>query len=268
MEAASASTRKGKFFIGGGIISSPIFRATMAQLVALCLSYLLYVADKRQFSGTLTPLILLVFHATSSVLISMLLRLSWWWWLIQFIFPFAVVASLVFHLSPGLSFGIFLVMVLLFWTTYRTQVPYFPSRSGLLPYIIEQLPTKDALRFIDVGSGCGGVSLHLAKARPRQLFYGVEVAPFPWIVSWIRAQISAKNVKFYLRDYCQLDFAKYDVVFVYLSPAAMPGLWKKAEEEMRPGTLLMSYEFVVPGVEADLTIKSISNGPALYIWRI
>jgi hypothetical protein len=268
LEVASSKTRKGKFLPDGGVLSSPVFLAVLIQLLALGLSYLLYVADRWQLGGKLSPFLLLFIHASLASACSYLLRMNWWWWFIQFIFPFAVVASLVFQLHPGISLAIFVLMVLLFWSTYRTQVPYFPSKSSLLPCILEQLPARDGLSFIDIGSGFGGVSVSLARLRPQQSFFGVEVAPFPWLVSWFRAKWAGPRVSFYLKDYLQLDFAEFDAVFAYLSPAAMPGLWEKVRAEMRPGTQFMSYEFKVPGVEADLTIKSNANDPVLYVWRI
>ena len=268
MEVASSKNRKGKLLPDDGVFSSPVFLALLIQLLAFGLSYLLYATDRWQFGGILSPYLLLIVHASLAVVLSFLLRMSWWWWLIQFIFPFAVVASLVFQLHPGVSLAIFVLMVLLFWSTYRTQVPYFPSKSSLLPCILEQLPAYDDLSFIDIGSGFGGVSVSLARLRPQQSFFGVEVAPFPWLVSWFRAKWAGPRVRFYLKDYLQLDFAEFDVVFAYLSPAAMPDLWEKISNEMRPGTQFMSYEFKVPGIEADLTIKSNANDPVLYVWRI
>ncbi|MFZ6656099.1 SAM-dependent methyltransferase [Undibacterium sp. TJN19] len=249
-------------------MSSPAFHALLVQLVALFVSYSLYIFDKWYFGGVITPYLLLFFHSLLAVLISAIRRLSWWWWIIQFIFPFAVIASLIFQLRPALSLSVFAVMVLLFWSTYRTQVPYFPSKSSLLPCILEQLPTSPSLRFIDVGSGFGGLSAKLSSVRRDQYFYGVEIAPFPWFVSWIRAKFAAGKLRFFLQDYLRLNLGEFDVVFAYLSPAAMPGLWDKARSEMRTGTLLMSYEFPIPGVEPDLIIKSKANDPVLYVWRI
>lgn len=268
MEVVSSKTRKGKLLLGDGVFSSPVFLALLLQLLAFGLSYLLYVTDQWWFGGILSPYFLLAIHASLAAGLSIMLGMSWWWWLIQFIFPLAVIASLVFQLHPALSLCIFLLMVLLFWSTYRTQVPYFPSKSSLLPCILEQLPARDDLRFIDIGSGFGGVSVSLAKLRPHQSFYGVEIAPFPWLVSWFRAKLAGPRLGFYLKDYLRLDFAEFDVVFAYLSPAAMPELWVKVRSEMRSDTLFMSYEFKVPGVDADVTIKSSANDPALYIWRI
>jgi hypothetical protein len=58
----------------------------------------------------------------------------------------------------------------------------------------------------------------------------------------------------------------YDVVFAFLSPAAMPALWRKASAEMRPGTLLLSYEFSIPGTTPHIIDHPVENGPALYGW--
>jgi hypothetical protein len=48
--------------------------------------------------------------------------------------------------------------------------------------------------------------------------------------------------------------------FAYLSPAAMLALWHKARAEMRPGTLLLSYEFHIPGTTPDLVIQPEGAG--------
>ena len=67
-------------------------------------------------------------------------------------------------------------------------------------------------------------------------------------------------------DYARLDFSEYDAVFAYLSPAAMPALWDKASREMRPGSLLASYEFPIPGHPPTRTANVNTHAPHLYIW--
>jgi hypothetical protein len=57
-------------------------------------------------------------------------------------------------------------------------------------------------------------------------------------------------------------------VFAYLSPAAMPALWRKAQREMRPGSLLVSYEFEIPAASGVKTILTTEAGPPLYIRAI
>jgi predicted O-methyltransferase YrrM len=94
---------------------------------------------------------------------------------------------------------------------------------------------------------------------------GIELAPLPWLVSRLRAAWSGSRARFLRGDYEQLNFAEYDLVFAYLSPAAMPALWRKAQREMRPGSLLASYEFEIPAADGVKTIRTTEGGQLLYI---
>ncbi|MBW8899209.1 MAG: class I SAM-dependent methyltransferase, partial [Massilia sp.] len=57
-----------------------------------------------------------------------------------------------------------------------------------------------------------------------------------------------------------------DAVFAYLSPAAMGALWRKAKSEMRPGSMLLSYEFAIADHPPGLSIVPAPGGPTLYVW--
>jgi hypothetical protein len=62
------------------------------------------------------------------------------------------------------------------------------------------------------------------------------------------------------------DLSCHDVVYAYLSPAPMSSLWEKARREMRPGSLLVSFRFMIPGVVPARTIGA--GGNCLYVWRL
>jgi predicted O-methyltransferase YrrM len=109
--------------------------------------------------------------------------------------------------------------------------------------------------------------LELARRRPESRFEGIELAPLPWLASRLRARIAGATARFIRGDYEQLDFAQYDLVFAYLSPAAMDALWRKAQREMRPGSLLVSYEFPIAGQASSQTLVPQAGGPMLYIWH-
>jgi len=120
---------------------------------------------------------------------------------------------------------------------------------------------------IDIGSGLGGLVLDLARRRPDCDVSGIELAPLPWLASRLRAWAGRSPAHFLRGDYEGLDFGDVDVVFAYLSPAAMPALWRKAEAEMRPGSVLFSYEFTIPGREPDLRLVSTDSSKILHIWH-
>ena len=199
--------------------------------------------------------------------------LTWWrglasWWrAIQLLFPVALFGAVQLAIPPPVFLAVFLFLLLLYWSTYRTQVPYYPSSRRVWEAVAGLLPDKQPVRVIDIGSGLGGLVLDLARRRPESTFAGIELAPLPWLVSRLRAALAGNNVRFAHGDYEQLDLGDYDVVFAYLSPAAMDALWRKASAEMRPGSLLLSYEFGIGAEPPELEIMPTGRGPPLYGWH-
>jgi len=194
-------------------------------------------------------------------------RMATWWLLIQLFFPVVLLLVLSLHLPPTLFLVAFIFLLGLYWTTFRTQVPYYPSNHETWDAVAGLLP-QHPVKFIDIGSGLGGLILNLSKRRPDSDFMGIELAPLPWAISYVRAWMLRRDCRFIRGDYNQLDFANFDVIFAYLSPAAMPALWEKARAEMRPGTLLLSYEFHISARNPDVIIKSPNRGAELYCWKM
>jgi precorrin-6B methylase 2 len=174
---------------------------------------------------------------------------------------------LAVRLPPILYLGIFLFSVALFWSTFRTRVPYYPSTSSVWSVVESLVPIEKPSRLMDIGCGFGGMAMRIAASRPNCKVEGIELAPLPWCASSLRARLARSRASFHYGDYHKLDFAAYDIVFAYLSPAAMPELWQKAQSEMRPGSLLLSNEFSIPGIEPASAIPC-ADGRTLYAWRL
>jgi len=246
------------------LLNIPAFQALLVQAGAVLPCAALAVALESLGHG-LTLLQAALLQGLLAAGISWKIGLARWWLLIQLFFPIALLAGLALHLPPWLAAAAFLVLLGWYWSTYRTQVPYYPSNPAVWRAVLAELPQGRALRVIDIGSGLGGFTLHLAAARPESEVAGIELAPVPWLVSRLRAALSGSRARFVRGDYEQLNFAEYDLVFAYLSPAAMPALWRKAQREMRAGSLLASYEFEIPAANGIKTIRTTEGGPLLYI---
>ncbi|MBC7502640.1 MAG: class I SAM-dependent methyltransferase [Herminiimonas sp.] len=191
-----------------------------------------------------------------------------WWIGIELLFPVAAVAMQALGIPPSVYFIAFVFFLGLYWSTFRTQVPYYPSRRSVRRAVAGLLPSGRGVSFIDIGSGLGGLTLDLARHRPDGTFIGIELAPLPWLISMLRARVSRSPARFMRGDYADLDFSQYDVVFAYLSPVAMPALWQQAKAEMCPGSLLLSYEFPIAGEKWNIIKTPEDGGPDLYGWRI
>lgn len=197
------------------------------------------------------------------------LKLPPWWLPIQAGFLPAMVATLTLDIAPPVYLGMFLLLLLFYWSTFRTRVPLFLCGKKTWQRVAEQLPDFPGFRFIDLGSGLGGLPLYLAAIRPDGIYRGAEIAPAPWLISNLRARLLGRRVHFLRVDYETLDLADYDVVFVFLSPAVMPDMWRKARHEMRSGSLLLSLAFPVPGYLPDLVVQ-VERGArhTLYGWKM
>lgn len=199
--------------------------------------------------------------------------LARWWLLIQFLFIPAIVLALALQLPPNFFLAAFLVLLVVYWSTFRSQVPlYLSSRKVwkalelLLPF---QMPGK-TFSFMDLGSGIGGVLAHLAKARPDGRYYGVEAAPLPFFLSWGRLHLARRrNCEVRWGSLWDCDLSQYDVVFAYLSPVPMDKLWEKAKREMRPGALFISNTFAVADhpPQQTFTVDDMHHS-TLYIWHM
>ncbi|MBV8635615.1 MAG: class I SAM-dependent methyltransferase [Burkholderiaceae bacterium] len=218
--------------------------------------------------GFAIPLIAVVLaQGLVAALLSRLIGLASWWLLIQFAFVPLLYAAAALALPSGAYLAGFLILLVLYWGTYRTQVPYYPSGPAGWRAVAAILPSG-SLRIVDIGSGFGGMVRHLARERPDCDVIGIELAPLPCWVAKLVNTASRSRGRILHGDYQALDFAEYDVIFAYLSPAAMPDLWAKARAEMRPGSLLLSYEFAIPGVESQITNISIDDDRLLRGWRM
>ncbi|MYM36387.1 methyltransferase domain-containing protein [Duganella sp. FT94W] len=231
----------------------------------LTLAILYVMASVRLPTDYLT---LAVVQGLIAALLTWKLALAAWWRAIQLLFPLAVLTALALQLPSWLFGAGFLLLLGWYWSTFRTQVPYYPSGPAVWDAVRQLLPAEPgaAPRVIDIGSGLGGLTLYLSRVRPDAEVTGIELAPLPWLYSWLRAKLGRSRARFLRGDYEHLDFSQFDLVFAYLSPAAMPGLWRKARAEMRPNSMLVSYEFVIEERAADSIIRVTEREIPLHIW--
>ncbi|HYD59674.1 MAG TPA: class I SAM-dependent methyltransferase [Noviherbaspirillum sp.] len=247
---------------------TPALRALAIQGVSFVLALVVISAGELVW-GDKTPLLLwALLQGASAAALSRLSGLASWWVPIQLLFPAALLGAQELDLPPVFFLCLFVFFLALYWTTFRTQVPFYPSGRVTWAAIAELLPAERPIRFVDIGSGLGGLVLHLSERRPESRFVGVELAPLPWLLSCVRAFLARSRARFIRGDYLDLDFAEYDIVFAFLSPAAMPALWRKACTQMPKGALLLSYEFPIPGVEPDIVLPPDNRGAMLFGWRM
>jgi hypothetical protein len=200
-------------------------------------------------------------------LLAMYLGCAPWWRVMHLLFAPAVVVGLALQLPPAFSLVLLLILIGVYWTSYRSQVPLYLSGEPAWREVARLLPPLPGTRVIDLGSGLGGLVAYLARHCPGAKIEGIEAAPLPWLVSRVRQWLQGFDARIVWGDMWSLDLAGYDVVHAYLSPVPMPQLWEKACREMRAGGLLISHSFAVPGVAPTL-VRQLPGQRSLYLYRV
>ncbi|WP_020166521.1 MULTISPECIES: class I SAM-dependent methyltransferase [Methylotenera] len=244
---------------------NPAGQALLIQILSL--SLVLVSHYLAALSGLkLSLLMMFALQALFAIGFSYIFSMAAWWHVIHGLFPLLVGAMLKYPISQAYYFYGLVFTSALYWSTFRSQVPYFPSNSHVQALVKNIISNKGPVRVIDIGSGLGGLMMQLSKNMPHSSFYGIEIAPLPWVISFLRSKILKSSAKFCYGDYRNLSFADYDVIYAYLSPAVMSAVWQKAAKEMTSGSFLISNEFEIIDKPADLTLQAGPQSPKLYVW--
>ena len=219
------------------------------------------------------PFLVAVLCGLLAAMLSFFAGLAMWWLIIQLLFAPALVLMLAIKLPPSLFLGAFLVLLLVYWSTFRTQVPLYLSSNKVWHALEHLLPVAkgdSSFTFIDLGSGLGGVLTHLANVRSDGRYIGVEAAPLPVFLSWLRIKLgNYRNCRVQWGSLWDCDLSQYDVVFAYLSPVPMEKLWHKARTEMRSGTIFISSTFTVLDQAHHETVQVDDlHHSTLFIWHM
>lgn len=207
-------------------------------------------------------------EGVGAALLGLASGLAWWWVPINLLFLPLLVLSTDSGAPPTIFLVLFVLLFLANGAAWWQQVPLFPSSARAADVVRGLLPGKTGFRFVDLGCGGGNLLRDLARSRPDGLFTGIEMAPLPYLLSrWRCARAGAVAVQW--GDFWRTDLSPYDVVYAYLSPVPMSRLWEKARREMRPGSVLISNGFLIPGIPPERTFV-LGDGvrSTLYVWRL
>ena len=199
--------------------------------------------------------------------VSYLIRLPIWWQRINALFGVALFVFYSNHLPSWVYLVALLVLVSFFWNTLVTRVPYYPSRLEVWQSIENLVPEKSPVKILEIGSGLGGFTRYMAKRIDQAECVGLETAPIPWLFSNILAILELAKCTFKRKNYLSVNFAEYDFIYAFLSPAAMPRLYEKCQNELKHPSKIVSYMFAWPSDANDqVTAIELNSGNYLYVY--
>lgn len=240
----------------------PALKALIAQLIGCAAAFA--VAQSGRLPAGLWPLVAVQAVAATGAAVA-LKSAPWWRWIHLGFVPM-VVGAIQLGIAPGWYLAAFLVFALVYWSSFRTQVPLFLSNRRTAEAVAGLLPAERPAKLLDLGSGTGSLLRPLARMRPDCRFEGLESAPAPYALSRLLSR-SQPNISLARGDFWNISWSDYDVVYAFLSPVPMPWVWEKACTELRPGSLLVSNSFPVEGVAPESVIEvGDRRGTQLYCY--
>jgi hypothetical protein len=240
----------------------PALTAVLSQLAGAAL------AAGIAYAGLVPPqpLALALTQGVCAATVAFALRSARWWLPIHLAFMPLAVAAAGLHVPPALYLVAFAVLLLVYGSSWRTQVPLFLSNQATLDAVVALLPSRP-ICLLDLGSGTGALVRGLARQRPDCRFVGIESSIAPHGLATWRAR-GRQNLELRRGDFFETKWSGFDVVYAFLSPVPMQRVWDKAAAEMDDGALLISNSFIVPGIEPESVIEvGDRRATRLYCYR-
>lgn len=122
-----------------------------------------------------------------------------------------------------------------------------PSSRKAIAAVLQLLKeTGHGGSIVDFGSGWGSACFAVSRAFPDQEVRGYENSPVPYLYCILANLLfRRRNLRFFYRNFHSVTLDDAGVVLCYLYPGAMATLKPKFEQELGPGTVVVSNTFAM-----------------------
>lgn len=220
--------------------------------------------------------VILAIQGLLAAFIGYIIGMAVWWVPIHFVMPALIAMAMTLNIPAWVYLVSFIIMVLVFWNSSDERVPLYLTNKltwlalseRLSEFNTEKLENREGY-FIDLGCGISGLLTFLAPRQTNYQFYGIESAPIPYAISFLRRIFNEYIFTLIYGNLWKTNLSQFDVVYCFLSPAPMSELFAKAKSEMKPGSLFVSNSFVVPDQFPDETIQVDDRRQTqLFVWHM
>ncbi len=156
--------------------------------------------------------------------------------------------------------------ILFFMFPLNKGAPFIPNNPKKLISLLNFLKQKYGLEHfknaIDLGSGDGRIVVFMTKNGVN--CNGVELNKVLFNISKrkLKREKIENKCEILRQDLFETDLSKYDLVLLWQSPQIMKKLGDKLKKELKPGTVICSYYFAIPG------FKKVVNHYGWHIYEV
>ena len=149
-----------------------------------------------------------------------------------------------------------------------TGAPWVPTPMARVRRMLELAKLKPGDRLYDLGCGDGRL-VHCAAKEYGADAIGLELSPLIYLLGRVRNAILRSKSRILFRDFRGVDFGNARAIVFYLLPDVLKVMRPRFEEQLKPGTLIVSYAFQIEGwepVHIEPKIKEKNLAP-IYVYE-
>jgi hypothetical protein len=154
---------------------------------------------------------------------------------------------LIINISIAVLIVLLLILLSWIWPPDSPWSPWWTTNRKISRKIckLAGLTRKD--KFYELGSGEGTTVIVAAKEFGADCV-GIEIDPARNLIAKIRITLGGLSKKITLKrtNFFKVNLSEATVVYAYLVPKALLRLKPKFDNELRPGTLVVSFHYPIP----------------------
>lgn len=171
--------------------------------------------------------------------------------------------------APFLILIEIIIIVQFYNLIFRGHAPFISTKARVIEKIFSEINFGQDFNGMvyELGAGKAGFLRAFEEKYPATRLIGVEYAFFPFFLAKIQIALAGSKIKMKKANMFKLNLSDADVIYCYLMPTVMKELEPKVSAECRPGTKIVSYQFLFPNLKPERMIDLEKMGK-VYVYSI
>ena len=148
------------------------------------------------------------------------------------------------------------------------DVAFVPTPKRIVRAMLQLASLRRGETLFDLGAGDGRIMIEAARKFGAHAV-GVEISPEH--ITRIKERLAATGTKADLieSDIFEVNLASADVITIYLSESANARLVQKLNDELKPGTRIVSLDYQLPGwvPKRELEVAASGISRTIYLYQ-
>lgn len=183
----------------------------------------------------------------------------------------SLAGSIIFYFILGLALAIMVLYVVPIVCAYGFTggSTFVPTSKHKIEKVLDSVTMPPGSLMIDLGCGDGRF-LVAAERRYGVNAVGYEINVTAFLLARLNILFNRSRAKVYLKNFWKVDLGEADYVICYLYPDSLSSIKRKFDEELRPGCVVVSCDYLIEDWREPEVISYPMKGKEeqIFIYRI